>query len=49
MENKETQQTVPASRPEPASGIVDTANVQVNAHLLIKDRDTQQILVNQRG
>lgn len=47
MVNKESQQTAP--KPEPKPGFVDAANVQVNAHLLIKDRDTQQILLNQRG
>lgn len=47
MVNKESQQPEPKTEPKP--GFVDSANVQVNAHLLIKDRDTQQVLLNQRG
>jgi hypothetical protein len=27
----------------------DTVKVQVDAHIMIKDLDTQEVLVNQRG
>lgn len=30
-------------------GFVDTARMGVNAHLVIKDKDTGKILVNKRG
>lgn len=31
------------------SGFVDTAVMDVQCHLLIKDKDTKEVLVNKRG
>jgi hypothetical protein len=31
------------------SGIIDVANMDVQCHLLIKDKDTGEVLVNKRG
>jgi len=34
---------------EKKQGVIDVAKMDVQAHLLIKDKDTGQILVNKRG
>ena len=46
MINKENDKD---SQAKPKEGYVDTARMDVNAHLLIKDKDTKEILVNKRG
>ena len=49
MINKEnTKDTKPADIPK-ESGYVDTARLDVQCHLLIKDKDTGETLVNKRG
>lgn len=48
MINKENEkQSSPETKKE--SGYVDTARMDVQCHLLIKDKDTKKILVNKRG
>ncbi len=47
MINKEND-TIPAE-PEKESGYLDTARLDVQCHLLIKDKDTGEVLVNKRG
>jgi hypothetical protein len=46
--NKETNKE---QTPEPKKdeGFVDTARMDVQCHLMIKDKDTGQVLVNKRG
>lgn len=44
-ENNEKQPVQPAKEP----GYIDVAKMDVQCHLLIKDKDTGEILVNQRG
>ena len=44
-ENNDNQQT----ETKKESGYVDTARMDVQAHILIKDKDTGEILVNKRG
>jgi len=34
---------------EKKSGYTDVARMDVNAHILIKDKDTGEVLVNKRG
>ena len=47
MINKENEDK---SNPVPQEpGYVDTANMDVQCHLLIKDKDTGDVLVNKRG
>jgi hypothetical protein len=48
MINKENEkETTP--EPEKDSGFVDTARMDVQAHILIRDKDTKETLVNKRG
>jgi hypothetical protein len=48
MINKENdKETTPA--PVKESGFVDTAHMDVQAHILIRDKDTKETLVNKRG
>jgi hypothetical protein len=48
MINKENdKQQVP--EPKKESGYVDTARMDVQCHVVIKDKDTKEILVNKRG
>jgi hypothetical protein len=48
MINKENdKETTP--EPKKDSGIVDTAHMDVQAHIVIRDKDTKEILVNKRG
>jgi len=48
MINKENE-----NKPEPVEnkepGLIDVALMDVQCHLLIKDKDTGQVLVNKRG
>lgn len=37
------------TNPEKESGFVDTARMDVQCHILIKDKDTNQVLLNKRG
>ncbi len=37
------------SEPKKEDGFVDTARMDVQCHILIKDKDTNEILVNKRG
>lgn len=48
MINKQNEEK-PLSPQEKDSGIMDTARMDVQVHLLIKDKDTGENLVNQRG
>jgi hypothetical protein len=44
-ENSDKEQTNPKKKTE----FVDIARMDVQAHLLIKDKDTSEVLVNKRG
>ncbi len=47
MINKENETK---SNPVPKEpGFVDTAAIDVQCHLIIKDKDTNEVLVNKRG
>ena len=48
MINKETDKEKP-TEPEKESGYVDTARMDVQCHILIKDKDTKEVLVKKRG
>ena len=43
-ESKDTAQTTP-----PKGGYIDTAEVGLELHLLIKDTGSNEIIINQRG
>ena len=45
-ENKEIKQVITE---KPDSGIVDVANMTVQCHLMIKDKDSGKVLINKRG
>lgn len=47
--NKETDDKDKKPEPVKESGFVDTARMDVNCHLIIKDKDTGKVLVNKRG
>ena len=47
MINKENDKE--QSEPKKDEGFVDTARMDVQCHLIIKDKDTGQVLVNKRG
>lgn len=47
MINKETDKEPQPDKKE--SGYVDTARMDVQCHVLIKDKDTSEVLVNKRG
>lgn len=48
MINKENEdKPIPAETKE--SGILDVALMDVQCHIMIKDKDTGQVLVNKRG
>jgi hypothetical protein len=49
MINKANNDSEAGETKAPESGYVDVAKVDVQCHLLIKDKDTGEILVNQRG
>jgi len=48
MINKENDKKEPTP-PKKDEGVVDTAHMDVQCHILIKDKDTGKILVNKRG
>lgn len=48
MINKENDEKKPETE-EKESGLIDTARMDVQCHLVIKDKDTGQVLVNKRG
>jgi len=45
--NKETDDKKPEPPKEPS--FVDVARMEAQCHLLIKDKDTGEVLVNKRG
>jgi hypothetical protein len=47
MINKENDKAIP--EPKKDSGVVDTAHMDVQAHIVIRDKDTKKTLVNKRG
>ena len=49
MINNESNDREKAPEPKKDSGIVDTAHMDVQCHLIIKDKDTGEVLVNKRG
>ena len=48
MINKENEK-IPTPAETKESGIIDTALMDVQCHIMIKDKDTGQVLVNKRG
>lgn len=49
MINKQNEEMPLSPQEQPNSGIIDVARMDVQVHLSIKDKDTGEILVNQRG
>ena len=49
MINKENNDTSKPADTVKESGYVDVAHIDVQCHLVIKDKDTGEILVNKRG
>jgi hypothetical protein len=49
MINKENDDKEQNTEPKKDQGFVDVANIDVQCHLLIKDKDTGEVLVNKRG
>ena len=49
MINKENNDKEEKPEPKKESGFVDTARMDVQCHLVIKDKDTGEVLVNKRG
>ena len=49
MINKENDDKEPTVEPKKEEGFVDVAYMDVQCHLMIKDKDTGEILVNKRG
>ena len=49
MINNESNDREQAPEPKKDSSIVDTAHMDVQCHLIIKDKDTGEVLVNKRG
>lgn len=49
MINKENNNDAKASESLKESGYIDTAKLDVQCHLVIKDKETNEILVNKRG
>ena len=49
MINKENKDEEVKSVRENGPGFVDVAKMEVQCHILIKDKDTGEILVNKRG
>ena len=48
MINKESDKE-PKPEPKKDEGFVDTAKMDVQCHIMIKDRDTGKVLLNKRG
>jgi len=49
MINKENKDNQTSTEPKKDSGFVDVAKMDVQCHVLIKDKDTGKVLVNKRG
>ena len=49
MINKDSNDKEQIPEPKKDSGFVDTAYMDVQCHLIIKDKDTGKVLVNRRG
>ena len=49
INNKDNKDIVPSVQPNPTNGFTDLVPVDVQAHILIIDKDTGEILVKQRG
>ena len=49
MINKEKDSKEQQSPESKNKGVVDTAKMDVQCHILIKDKNTNEILVNKRG
>lgn len=47
--NKETDDNNKKPEPKKDEGFVDTARIDINCHLMIKDKDTGKVIVNKRG
>lgn len=47
--NKENDDKELKPEPKKDEGFIDTAYMDVQCHLVIKDKDTNEILVNKRG
>jgi hypothetical protein len=47
--NKENDKEKPETEPKKESGFIDIAMMEVQCHLLIKDKETGEVLVNKRG
>ncbi len=48
MTNKENKDAKPVDK-KTDNGFTDTAKMDVNAYIVIKDKDTGKVLVNKRG
>jgi len=49
MINKENGDKEEKSEPKKDTGLIDTAYMDVQCHIIIKDKDTGEVLVNKRG
>jgi hypothetical protein len=49
MINKENNAEQPENEKPVETGFIDTAKMDVQCHILIKDKDTGEVLINQRG
>ena len=48
--NKETdKEQKPEPTPKKDEGLVDVAHMDVQCHIMIKDKDTGKVLLNERG
>jgi hypothetical protein len=47
--NKENDDKEVKLEPKKESGFTDTAKMDVQCHILIKDKDTGKVLLNKRG
>jgi hypothetical protein len=47
--NKENDDKKPDTNEQKESGFVDVAKMEAQCHILIKDKDTGEVLVNKRG
>jgi hypothetical protein len=47
--NKENKTEKKPKEPKKENGFVDTARMDIQCHVLIKDKDTGKVLVNKRG
>lgn len=49
MINKENKEEIEKVYTDADKGIIDTARMEVQCHIIIKDKDTNQVLINKRG